>query len=76
MFESELYKKDPLGLRLLDRTGRLHFAACDCKHREASFAVIMGLGEGVVMWWVGIGRNGVYVVQGNGRRGVRRGWRG
>ena len=32
--QSELYTKDLIGLRTLDRTGRLHFASCHCRHRE------------------------------------------
>ena len=31
---SPLYTSDLIGLRALDRGGRLHFAACDCKHIE------------------------------------------
>lgn len=32
--KSSLYTKDLIGLRALDRAGKLHFASCDCKHRE------------------------------------------
>jgi len=31
---SELYIDDHIGLKALDQSGRLHFAACDCKHQE------------------------------------------
>jgi len=32
--QSALYRQDRLGLRALDRAGKLHFASCECKHRE------------------------------------------
>ena len=32
--ERELYTRDLIGLRALDRRGKLHFAECDCAHRH------------------------------------------
>ena len=36
--QSDLYKHDRLGLRALDRAGKLHFAKVDCRHREVPAA--------------------------------------
>ena len=36
--QSDLYKQDRLGLRALDRAGKLHFAKVDCRHRDVPAA--------------------------------------